>query len=93
MLIFTKSLLFYPADYVPHTRRRFTESYEMKTNVNLIYSASHFASVEGAQGLIVGFIFVSSRANGKLQRPIRVKRTPFAWTRPNSLTGFAPYGA
>ncbi len=61
-------------DYVPHTRRRFTVSYEMKTNVTLIYSASHFASVEGAQGFIVGFIFVFSRANEKPQRPIRAKK-------------------
>ncbi len=39
-------------DYVPHTGRRFTVSYEMKTIVTWIYSASHFASVEGAQGFI-----------------------------------------
>ncbi len=57
MFIFTKALLFYPVDYVPHTGRRFTVSYEMKTNFNWIYSASHFASVEDAQGFIVGFIF------------------------------------
>ncbi len=65
MLIFTKSLLFYPVDYVPHTGRHFTVSYEMKTNVTWIYSASYLASVEGAQGFIVGFIFAFSRANGK----------------------------
>ncbi len=52
-------------DYVPHAGWRFTVSYEMKANVTWIYSASHFASVEGAEGLIVGFIFVLSRANGK----------------------------
>ncbi len=57
MFIFTKSLLFYPVDYVPHTGRRFTVSYKVKTNVTRIYSASHFASVEGAPGFIVGFIF------------------------------------
>ncbi len=72
--IFDKSLLFFPVDYVPHTGRRFTVSYKMKTNVTRIYSASHFASVEGAQGFIVGFIFAFSRANGKLQRPIRAKK-------------------
>ncbi len=33
MFIFTKSLLFCPVDYVPHTGRRFTVSYEMTTNV------------------------------------------------------------
>ncbi len=60
--------------YVPHTGRRFTVSYEMKTNVIWTYSASHFASVEGAQGYIVGFIFVFSRGNGKPQRPIRAKK-------------------
>ncbi len=69
MFIFTESLLFYPVDYVPHTGWRFTVSYEMKTNVTWIYSAAHFASVEGAQGLIVGFIFVFSRGNGKPQQP------------------------
>ncbi len=74
MFIFTKSLLFYPVDYVPHTGRRFKISYKMKTNVTWIYSASHFASVEGAQGFIVGYIFVFSRANGKPQRPIRAKK-------------------
>ncbi len=73
MFIFTKPVLIYPMDYVPHTGRRFTVPYEMKTNIAWIYSASHFASVEGAQGFIVGFIFVFSRANGKSQRPIRVK--------------------
>ncbi len=61
-------------DYVPHTGRRFTVSYEMKTNVTWIYSVSHFASVEGAQGFIVGFIFVFSRANRKPQRPIRAQK-------------------
>ncbi len=74
MFTFTKSLLFYPVNYVPHTGRRFTVSYEMKTNVTWIYSASHFASVEGAQGFIVGFIFALSRANGKPQRPIWAKK-------------------
>ncbi len=49
-------------------------SYEKKTNITWIYSASHFARVEGAQELIVGFIFVFSRANGKPQRPIRTKK-------------------
>ncbi len=72
MFIFTKSPLFYPVVYVPHTGRRFTVPYEMKTNVTWIYSA--FASVEGVQGFIIGFIFVFSRANGKPQRPIRVKK-------------------
>ncbi len=57
MFIFTKSLLFYPVDYVAHTGRHFPVSNDMKTNVTWIYSASHFASVEGAQGFIVGFIF------------------------------------
>ncbi len=65
---------FYPVNYVPHTGRRFTVSYEMKTNVTWIYSASHFASVDGAQGFIVGVIFVLSRENGKLQRPIRAQK-------------------
>ncbi len=74
MFISTKSLLCYPVDYVPLTGRRFTVSYKMKTNVTWIYSASHFASVEGAQGFIVGFIFAFSRANGKPQRPIRAKK-------------------
>ncbi len=74
MFIFTKSILFYPVDYVPHIGRRFTASYEMKTNVTWIYSASHFASVDCAQRFIVGFIFVFSRANGKPQRPIRAKK-------------------
>ncbi len=74
MCTFTKSLHFYPVDYVPHTGRRFTVSYETKTNATLIYSASHFASVEGAHGFIVGFIFVFSRASGKPQRPIRAKK-------------------
>ncbi len=46
----------------------------MKTNVNCVYSASHFASAEGAQGFIVGFIFVFSRASGKLLRAIRAKK-------------------
>ncbi len=54
--------------------RRLTVFYKMKTNVTWIYSASHFASVEGAQGFIVGFIFAFSRANGKPQRPIRTKK-------------------
>ncbi len=66
IFMITKSLLFYPVDYVPHTGRRLTVSYEMKTNVTWIYSASHFASVESAQGFIVGVIFVFIRANGKL---------------------------
>ncbi len=67
MFIFTKSFPFYPLDYVPHAWWRFTVSYEMKTNVSV-------ASVEGAQGFILGFIFVFSRANGKLQRPIWAKK-------------------
>ncbi len=46
----------------------------MKTNVTWIYSALQFATVEGAQGFIVGFIFVFSRANGKPQREIRAKK-------------------
>ncbi len=71
MFIFNKSLLLYPVDYFPHTGRRFTVSYEIKTNVTWIFSASHFASVEGAERFIVGFIFVFSRANGKPRRPIR----------------------
>ncbi len=74
MFIFTKSLLFYPVDYVPYTGRRFTVSYEMKTNAVWIYSASYFANVEGAQGFIVGCISIFSRVNGKLQRPIRAKK-------------------
>ncbi len=78
MFISTKSLLFYPVDYVPLTGRRFTVSYKMKTNVTWIYSASHFASVEGAQGFIVGFIFAFSRANGKPQRPIRAKKDVYS---------------
>ncbi len=45
-----------------------------KINVTWTYSASYFANVEGAQGCIVGFIFVFSRANGKPQRPIRAKK-------------------
>ncbi len=53
MFIFTKSLLFYSVDYVLHTGRRFTVSNEMKTKVTWIYSASHFASVEGEQGFIL----------------------------------------
>ncbi len=61
----------YPVDYVPHTGRRFTVSYEMKTNVTWIYSASHFASVEDA--LIFAFI----RANGKPERPIGAKKDIF----------------
>ncbi len=72
--IFTKSLLFYLVDYVPLTGRRFTVSYEMKTNVTWINSASDFAIVEGAQGYIVGFIFVFRRANENPQRPIRAKQ-------------------
>ncbi len=63
-----------PVDYVPHTGRCFAVSYKMKTNVTWIYSASHFASVEGAQGFIVGFIFVFGRANGKPQEPIRARK-------------------
>ncbi len=63
---------FYPLDYVPHTRRRFTVSYEMKTNVT--YSASHFTGVDGAQRCIFGFIFVFSRPNGKPQRPTCAKQ-------------------
>ncbi len=74
MFILTKSLLFCPVDYVPHTGRRFTVSYEMKTNVTWIYSVSHFTSVEGAQGFFVGFIFALSRANGKPQGLIRAKK-------------------
>ncbi len=65
---------FYPVDYVPHTGRRYTVSEKMKTNVTWIYSASQFASVGGAQGFIGGLFFVFSRANGKLQRPIRVNK-------------------
>ncbi len=65
---------FYPEDYVPHARRRFTVSYEMKTNFTWIYSVSHFANVEGTQGFIVGLIFVFSLANGKPQWPIRAKK-------------------
>ncbi len=71
MLMITKSLLYYHVDNAPHTGRRFTVSYEMKTSVTWIYSTSHFASVESAQGFIIGFIFVFSRANGK---PIRAKK-------------------
>ncbi len=74
MFIFTKSLPFYPVDYVPHTGRRLTVSYVMKTNVTWIYSALHFASVEGAQGFIVGYIFVITHANGKPQRQMCVKK-------------------
>ncbi len=77
MFIFTKSNLFYPVDYVSHTGRRFTVSYEMKTNVAWIYSDSHYASGEGAQGFIVGFIFVFSRANGNLQRANRTKKDTY----------------
>ncbi len=73
MFIFTKSLLYYPVDYAFHAGWRFIISYEMKTNFTWIYSASHFASLEGAQWLIVGIIFVCSRANGKPQRPFRAK--------------------
>ncbi len=40
-------------DYVPLSGWRFAVSYKMKTNVTWIYSVSHFASVEGAQGFIV----------------------------------------
>ncbi len=43
MLIFTKSLFFYPVDYAHYTGRRFTVYYEMKTHVTWIYSASRFA--------------------------------------------------
>ncbi len=78
MFIFTKSLLCYAVDYVPLTGRRFTVSYIMKTNVTWIYSASYFASVEGAQGFIVGFIFAFSRANGKPQRPIGAKKNIYS---------------
>ncbi len=74
MFIFTNSLAFYPVDYVPHTGRRFTVSYELKTNVTWIYLASYFANVEDAQGFIVGFIFVFGSANGKQQEPIRAKK-------------------
>ncbi len=73
MFIFTKSLPFDPVDYAPHAGRRFTVCYEIQTNVTWIYLASHFASVEGAQVFIVGFIFAFSRANGKQQRSIRAK--------------------
>ncbi len=55
MFIFTKSLLCYAVDYVPLTGRRFTVSSKMKTNVTWIYSASHFASVEGAQDCRIYF--------------------------------------
>ncbi len=65
----------------------------MKTNVTWIYSASQFASVGGAQGFIVGFIFVFSRANGNYSGQFEPARTSIAWTRRNLLTGFAPYGA
>ncbi len=67
MFIYGISLLFYPVDFVSYTWLRFTE---MKTNVTWIYSASHFASVEGAQGFTFGCIFAFSRASGKQQRPI-----------------------
>ncbi len=48
--------------------------YLTKWKPTWIYSASYFANVKCAQGFIVGLIFVFSRANGKLQRPIRVKK-------------------
>ncbi len=56
MFIFTISFRFYTVDYVAHTGRRLTVSYEMKTKVTWFYSASHFASVEVAQGFIAGSI-------------------------------------
>ncbi len=74
MFIFTKPLPFYSADYVPHTGRCTTVSYEIKTNVTRIYSTSHFENVEGAQGFVVAFTFVFSRANRKPQRPIGAKQ-------------------
>ncbi len=55
-------------DYVPHTGRRFTVSYEMKANVTWIYSVSYFANVEGA------LIFAFMRANGKPEWPIGAKK-------------------
>ncbi len=78
MFIFTKSLPFYSVYYVSHTGRCFTVIYEMKTNVTWIYSTSHFESVVGAKGLQVGFIFVFSRENVKLQRPIRAKKDTYS---------------
>ncbi len=72
MFIFTKSLPFSPVDYVPYTGRRFTVSFEMKINGKWISSASHFASAEGSEGLLVGFIFVFNHANGKPQSKIKV---------------------
>ncbi len=84
---------FFPCGLCPHAGRRFTVSYGMKPNGTLIYSASHFKRVEGAQGFIVRFIFVFSRANGKPHRQIRAKKRTFiVRARAKSLTGFAPYG-
>ncbi len=93
MVIFTKSLHFHPVDYVPHTGRRFTVAYEMKTNVTWIYSPSNFASVESTQGFIVGFSFVFSRANGKPQRPIRAKKDIYCLDTVEFIDTLAPNGA
>ncbi len=55
-------------------RAAFYSILRYEKNVTWIYSASHFASVEDAQGFIVGFSFVFSPANGKSQGPIRAKK-------------------
>ncbi len=68
MFIVTKSLLF--TLWIMFLIPGGALQYLTKTNDTWIYSASHFASVECAQGFIVGFIFAFSRANGKPQRPI-----------------------
>ncbi len=67
MFIVTNQLPFYPVNYVPHPGRR-----------TWIYLAAHFESVEGAQGFIVGFIFVfghDERHLGLLQ-PTQAPVTP-----------------
>ncbi len=51
-------------------RAAFCSILRNETNGTWIDSASHFASVEGVQGLIVEFIFVFVHTNGKSQRPI-----------------------
>ncbi len=87
MFIFTKSLLVYPVDYVPHTGRRFTISYEMKANDTSIYSASHFEVLSAQKDLFLD-LFSSSVVQVEIYSgQFEPKRTSFVWTRPNSLIG------
>ncbi len=93
MFIFTKSLLFYPVDYVSHTGQRFTVSYEIQTSVTWIYSPRISQVLRVHKVLLLG-LFSSSAVQMEIHSAqFELKRASTVWALQNSLTRFAPYGA